>query len=41
MALLPIDQMIARTSSSRDDSDVSFFYDLIALGEMILISATL
>ena len=35
MALLLIDQMIARTSSSRDDSDVSFFYDLISLGEMI------
>ena len=32
---LPLKQMIRRVEVSREDSDIAYFYDLIALGEMV------
>lgn len=32
---LPIEHMLRRTEASKDESDSSFFYDLITLGEMV------
>ena len=34
-SFLPIEQLVNRANNAIDDSDVAYFYDLIALGEMV------
>jgi hypothetical protein len=38
---LPLKQMMRRVDVSRDDSDIAYFYDLVALGEMVTKFTTL
>lgn len=41
IGFIPLDSMLRRVSTSKDDSDVTYFYDLILLGEMVTKMVTL
>ncbi len=41
IGFIPLDSMLRRVYSSKEDSDVTFFYDLILLGEMVTKMVTL
>lgn len=41
IAFVPLDSMLRRVAASKEDSDVTYFYDLVLLGEMVTKMVTL